>query len=196
MSLLCHPWFTTTNFSYRFPILETSATALRYYWYVYNSLHFHIYWRCSTSNIASQPSKPFSSKRHRVHGERILAQLVASHVVAVGWIFETQWQLCLELVYNWGGGCMKVGSLPKSKPQLKHVPRGDPVKSCTAIVGLHWWQGCNQLNAQHGEPFPKSTASLVHSTPLVICSNVQMHSKLPLIGHSNLNIIKNIPEHI
>ena len=25
---LCHPWFTTTNFSYRFPIFETSATAL------------------------------------------------------------------------------------------------------------------------------------------------------------------------
>ena len=24
----CHPWFTTTNLSYRFPILETSATAL------------------------------------------------------------------------------------------------------------------------------------------------------------------------
>ena len=25
---LCHPWFTTTSFSYRFPIFETSATAL------------------------------------------------------------------------------------------------------------------------------------------------------------------------
>jgi len=25
--LLCHPWFTTTNLSYTFPILETSATA-------------------------------------------------------------------------------------------------------------------------------------------------------------------------
>ena len=24
---LCHPWFTTTNISYRFPIFETSATA-------------------------------------------------------------------------------------------------------------------------------------------------------------------------
>ena len=28
MSLLCRPWFATTNFSDRFPILETSATAL------------------------------------------------------------------------------------------------------------------------------------------------------------------------
>ena len=26
---LCHPWVTTTNLSYRFPIFETSATALR-----------------------------------------------------------------------------------------------------------------------------------------------------------------------
>ena len=25
---LCHPWFTKTNLSYRFPIFETSATAL------------------------------------------------------------------------------------------------------------------------------------------------------------------------
>jgi hypothetical protein len=29
MDSLCHPWFTTTNLSYRFPIFETSATALR-----------------------------------------------------------------------------------------------------------------------------------------------------------------------
>ena len=28
MASLCHPWFTTTTFSYRFPIFETSATAL------------------------------------------------------------------------------------------------------------------------------------------------------------------------
>ena len=27
MFLLCHPWLTTSNLSYRFPILETSATA-------------------------------------------------------------------------------------------------------------------------------------------------------------------------
>ena len=26
---LCHPWFTTTNLSYRLPIFQTSATALR-----------------------------------------------------------------------------------------------------------------------------------------------------------------------
>ena len=28
MASLCNPWFTTTNLSYRFPIFETSATAL------------------------------------------------------------------------------------------------------------------------------------------------------------------------
>ena len=28
MASLCHPWFTTTNLFYRFPIFETSATAL------------------------------------------------------------------------------------------------------------------------------------------------------------------------
>ena len=28
MDSLCHSWFTTTNLSYRFPIFETSATAL------------------------------------------------------------------------------------------------------------------------------------------------------------------------
>ena len=28
VDLLCHSWFTTTNLSYRFPIFETSATAL------------------------------------------------------------------------------------------------------------------------------------------------------------------------
>ena len=28
MDSLCHPWFTTTKLSYRFPIFETSATAV------------------------------------------------------------------------------------------------------------------------------------------------------------------------
>ena len=28
MASLCHPWFTTTNLSYRFPVFETSAAAL------------------------------------------------------------------------------------------------------------------------------------------------------------------------
>jgi len=28
VDLLCHPSFTTTNLSYRFPVFETSATAL------------------------------------------------------------------------------------------------------------------------------------------------------------------------
>ena len=39
---LCHPWFTTTNLSYRFPIFETSATALcgttGVYIYIYISI--------------------------------------------------------------------------------------------------------------------------------------------------------------
>ena len=50
MALLCHPWFTTTNLSYRFPIFETSATALCgttgiivYYWEVVPSLNSNNY---------------------------------------------------------------------------------------------------------------------------------------------------------
>ena len=41
MVSLCHPWFTTTNLSYRFPIFETSATAL-----------------CGTTGIECQHEKP------------------------------------------------------------------------------------------------------------------------------------------
>ena len=39
MDSLCHPWFTTTNLSYRFPTFETSATALCgiYYWYKFDN---------------------------------------------------------------------------------------------------------------------------------------------------------------
>ena len=45
---LCHPWFTTTNLSYRFPIFETSATALCgttgicSYWFL-NIIYIYIY---------------------------------------------------------------------------------------------------------------------------------------------------------
>ena len=42
MASLCHPWFTTTNLSYRFPIFETSATAL-----------------CGTTGNKHQPSSNF-----------------------------------------------------------------------------------------------------------------------------------------
>ncbi len=44
MFLLCHPWLTTTNLSYRLPILETSATAscgtsgIMIYWLTFNSM--------------------------------------------------------------------------------------------------------------------------------------------------------------
>ena len=41
VDLLCHPWFTETNLSYRFPIFDTSATALcsttDMYIYIYNN---------------------------------------------------------------------------------------------------------------------------------------------------------------
>ena len=52
MASLCHPWFTTTNLSYRFPIFETSATALCgttgilciiYYTYIYIYVLYAIY---------------------------------------------------------------------------------------------------------------------------------------------------------
>jgi len=33
---LCHPWFATTDLSYRFPIFETSAS---YYWYIHTYIH-------------------------------------------------------------------------------------------------------------------------------------------------------------
>ena len=41
---LCHPWFTTTNLSYRFPIFETSATALcGTTGIIHNTLYIYIY---------------------------------------------------------------------------------------------------------------------------------------------------------
>ena len=41
---LCHPWVTTTNHSYRFPIFETSATALcQYTWLlIQQPQHVHL----------------------------------------------------------------------------------------------------------------------------------------------------------
>ena len=50
MDSLCHPCITATHFSYRFPIFETSATALSgttgilyYHLYVYNICNIYIY---------------------------------------------------------------------------------------------------------------------------------------------------------
>ena len=41
MASLCHPWFTTTKLSYRFPIFETSATALCGTTGIYIYIHVH-----------------------------------------------------------------------------------------------------------------------------------------------------------
>ena len=47
MASLCHLWFTTTNLSYRFPIFETSATALcgntGIYIYIYICVYIYVY---------------------------------------------------------------------------------------------------------------------------------------------------------
>ena len=48
---LCHPWFTTTNFSYRFPIFETSATALCGTTGIDNSSSIDIYWYLRSIDI-------------------------------------------------------------------------------------------------------------------------------------------------
>ena len=44
MNLLCHPSFTATNLSYRFPIVETSATALcGSSWYIHSLYPWNIH---------------------------------------------------------------------------------------------------------------------------------------------------------
>ena len=60
---LCHPWFTTTNFSYRFPIFETSATAL-----------------CGTTGIRSYVTQrsPPNFPRHYVELEVFLLIYIAT----------------------------------------------------------------------------------------------------------------------
>ena len=55
---LCHPWFTTTNLSYRFPIFETSATALC------GTTGTFVYGK---SWICSPPIQIFKGNIHRKH---------------------------------------------------------------------------------------------------------------------------------
>ena len=61
VSSLCHPWITTTNLSYGFPIFETSATALCgttgiHLWirdkYICIIMYLHIDWPSSKANLA------------------------------------------------------------------------------------------------------------------------------------------------
>ena len=62
MDSLCHPWFTTTNLSYRFPIFETSATALcgttgisyGILSDIFSRLLFNILYRISSDNLFVQ----------------------------------------------------------------------------------------------------------------------------------------------
>ena len=91
MDSLCHPWFTTTNLSYRFPIFETSATALCgttgelviyiYIIYVYRS-HFAIrkLHEVFTHGMAHSPPIPMMSQA--ILKLTNLVYLLVSHFLA------------------------------------------------------------------------------------------------------------------
>ena len=75
MASLCHPWFTTTNLSYRFPIFETSATALCGTTGIKELYIIHIQWLMSANGIAHKSL----SRIMLVHGAFIAALRWSAH---------------------------------------------------------------------------------------------------------------------
>jgi hypothetical protein len=64
---LCHPWFTTTNLSYRFPMFETSTTPLcgtsGNSIHIYIAICIHTGWLCFASDAVSSS---------RISGQHVL----------------------------------------------------------------------------------------------------------------------------
>ena len=64
MASLCNPWFTTTNLSYTFPIFETSATTLRYYWYMLQHTDVEGFTSVRADFSHSRESRVWTSMNH------------------------------------------------------------------------------------------------------------------------------------
>ena len=98
---LCHPWFTTTNLSYRFPIFETSATALcgttgRMIQYVH---WFPLQWvnelaRERLQALVQDKLKKLSTRAHRMR-QRWISRYQQGHSLD-----SSQWRQCF-LSMSW-----------------------------------------------------------------------------------------------
>ena len=82
MDSLCHPWFTTTNLSYRFPIFETSATALCGTTGIFIYVCRHVY-RHSHMEICNPSTTPGRSNV-RV-AANMFSHLFSGSLVLVSW---------------------------------------------------------------------------------------------------------------
>ena len=95
---LCHPWFTTTNFSYRFPIFETSATAL-----------------CGTTGNSWLCLYMF----HELHGWFLIGRLVSAALVPewLGWHEHADFgdPSCLYMHLSTSANFLHLSSFPKAK---------------------------------------------------------------------------------
>ena len=147
---LCHPWFTTTNLSYSFPIFETSATAcrlVRYYWYMYIIYIYNVHilyiasiWYGTTgwnSNQALSHQAPIASalelwfqcKRASQHKEDpcFIHQLEnsASHII----------NLHNKLII------LQVTTVPSSSSLVTARPKvgGGPRQHCKSFAFLTFW---------------------------------------------------------
>ena len=115
MASLCHPWVTTTNLCYRFPIFETSATALVFN-HGYDSM-------CFFPNLWAKHKEPCDFLQ--LHGGIVESRLgqVVVHILLLGrswkdwtrvkkkqtasWIQQTGVNRCLVdyyVFFGWGRG--------------------------------------------------------------------------------------------
>ena len=86
MFSLCHPWFTTTNLSYTFPIFETSATASCGSTGIYKSNETLRYW-CRTCATPRGPPHTSRLPLHRLWNRPILRPRQ--------WLARQLWRFCM-----------------------------------------------------------------------------------------------------
>ena len=105
---LCHPWFTTTNLSYRFPIFETSATAL-----------------CGTTGTYLQPSKRIIYLLYKVSYFRLVRKL--RHHLRKSSCWSSFPQAHVVLVGGWALPLWKI----KSNGSMTFTIYGQIIQSCS-----------------------------------------------------------------
>ena len=137
MDSLCHPWFTTTNLSYRFPSFETSATALcgtigkRWYKWIWNDIWVCLQKFCiSTDQIAI-----FMLGKYNVYPLEfwltlfsVKPKVFGVHVLAM-WGLNTNSSVCSWYVH----------SIPKKLRWTSLFSRNTSYKSSKSPFLVHWF---------------------------------------------------------
>ena len=185
---LCHPWFTTTNLSYRFPIFETSATALRGSTGIANDIFS--YCKEQTYNTKSDEARVKIPKCMQIsHGycnlahfwaQFGLAKLMIKVVITIIGSYSSDWWLAIVKFHELFGRCYMLKQVCGYYPDV--LERFCDVRAKQTTCGNHFVftrETC-RWSARNHSPLRFISGQFYSLIPYRFVSTVRCRSSWPL----------------